>query len=121
MPSAITIREFGEKKRFIIHISWKLHGTPGATQPVLRGRERRGSTLDFCFYWGPGWGPKILQAHYLLVNLRQNSWYLKNKKSKIKQFKCSVTKISKTKEPQVGEGAVTWLFLSRVVSGNVFR
>lgn len=33
--------------------------------------------LGFCLYWGPGWRPRVSQAHSLLVSLKRKSRNLK--------------------------------------------
>lgn len=91
----------------VLEIAWH---TWGHTTSSQKEREK-GDHLEFCFYWGSGWEPKISQTHYLLVNLKQKSWNPKHAKTKIKQFECSVTKISKTKEPQGERGLDLSLYI----------
>lgn len=54
---------FEEKKRFIAHRSWKVPGTPGATQRGHGERENLGVLLSL----GPqgGWGFRVLQTHFI--------------------------------------------------------
>lgn len=54
-PSPTVIRKHRQKERFVTHGTWKLHSTPGATQQVVGGGERKCRSLRFGFYWGPGW------------------------------------------------------------------
>ena len=35
---------------------------------------------ECCFYLGPVWGPRVLKAHSLLVNLKDKSRNLKHRK-----------------------------------------
>ena len=48
----------------------------------VTGRERERPGLGFHFYWGQGWGPRVLWAHSLLVNLEHKSGNLKCGKKK---------------------------------------
>ena len=64
----------------------------------------------FCFYWCWGWGPTVLKAYSLLMNLKHKRGILKcekrKKKKKSSDPNCQLaksTKIAKTEESQWGE------------------
>lgn len=80
LSSAVTIRKIWKKnKKFIIFRSWKLRGTPGATQWGHEQKEREWA-LGSTFYWGWWWAPRVYVAHSLAVNLKCKSGNLKCRK-----------------------------------------
>lgn len=74
----------------------------------VAGRETEcvSLSLRFRYYWGRGWGPRVSQAHSLLVHLKHKIGGIKEGKREKSgpngQFLES-TKFSKTKVPQGGE------------------
>lgn len=76
--SAMINRELGEKTKFMIHRSWRVHGMPGAPQGGPGELEERLRSVRTCT-WGSalleveGGVATILQAHSSLVYLKPNS------------------------------------------------
>lgn len=92
------------------------------TNSQVRGRDEREQVermgLGFCFYWGHGLGPKVLQAHSLFVNLKYKNEHLKAEKRKNSpngQLSKSTT-ISENKDASVEEGEGTGSLSSHVAN-----
>ena len=81
-PSTITIRKFLGKKGLLLKGHGNYKAYLGPKSKAMGERESTG--LGFCFYWGLGWGPRVSQAHSLLVNLKHKSRNLRHEKRKNK-------------------------------------
>lgn len=73
--------------------------------------------LGFCFYWGLGWEPQVLQITVDTLKTQEREYKARKKKNGQNGQLLRSTKISKTKKPQCGK--VAWLFVW-CVAGNVF-
>ena len=113
-------QETEKNKMFINYRSWKLHGILG-----LGGGEWGNAGQEFCFYWGPEWGPKVSGAHSWLVNFKYKQGNLKcGKRKNTSSSNCQLvklTKISKKQRRLVGREVEAWLFIESVAGSVVIR
>lgn len=101
--SAVSSRTLGRRHELITYRPWSARARQGAHGKV--GVE--GASLGTRFYGSRAWGPRVSQAHSMLVNLKQKRENLRNREeNKINSpnGELSKLKISKTKEAGWGWG-----------------
>lgn len=93
--------------------SWQDLGI-AQSEDAGREKERRRESLGFCFYWGPGWGPKVSRAH----SLKQDSRNLRRNKQ-VAQMVSYWNHAKSLKQRSLNEGSRPSSSTSPV-AGNVF-